>query len=539
MTPSARQILIVDDTPDNIKVIAAMLRKGGYDISFANSGPQALDIISLTPPDLILLDIMMPEMDGFDVCQRIKSDVRTSGIPVIFLSNLTDTSKVVRGLKLGAVDYLNKPVEKEILLARVNTHLTMRSLQKDLELKVRERTEALNRTHQQLNDILVSMPSVVIGLDSDCRVMHWNPRAEERTGISQAEAAGRTIDALLSHPAVTRDTVAAVMRTGQTFRDSRVSDRSAEVRYEDITIYALANRAGVVVYMEDVTDQVRLEEMMIQSEKMMSLGGLAAGIAHEINNPLAGMTQTAELLEKMLTEDLETGGIAPGRGQAGLIAPGDLIRVQAYVNGRNIPKLLANIRASGHQAARIINNMLSFARSSNGRIVNCRVPRLMDEILDTALSAHHPAQRFDAGNIRFTRNYQAGLPRIPCDPATLQQVFFNILQNGIYALNAHKEAGGPDYAPAVTISVAMAGDGNEVEISIRDNGPGIAPGLEQKIFDPFFTTKPPGIGTGLGLSISYYIITQAHNGALSVRSSPGRGACFTIRLPAVPLETPP
>ncbi len=534
LNPVAGQILIVDDTPGNIKIIASMLKEGGYGISFANSGRKALDIIRLTPPDLVLLDIVMPDMDGFETCQKIKADPETATLPVVFLSNITDTDKVVKGLKLGAVDYLNKPVQKDILLARVNTHLTIRTFQKELETKVSDRTEALSRALQQIDDILVSMPSVVISLDREGTVRHWNPKAEERTGIPHTRAVGRPLDTLFHHSAITPARIRTVLDTGSTFRESRVSDggvsgvsdgHSSDIRYEDIIIYALTGGDGVVIYMDDVTEQVRLEEMMIQSEKMMALGGLAAGIAHEINNPLAGMTQTAELLNSILSEDLSPGSMDTGNGDW------DIGQIHAFMAAKKIPKLLSNIKLSGQKAARIVNNMLSFARESNIRKVKCRIAHLLDETLDLAWSTHHPVKAYNSTSIRFVRKYNEDLPKIPCDPTTLQQVFLNIIQNSIYALNDFKDRAPPEFLPVMSISAAITNRGDEIEITIGDNGPGVDKTLQKKIFDPFFTTKPPGVGTGLGLSISYFIITQTHNGSLRINSLPGKGACFIIRLP--------
>ncbi len=126
-------ILIVDDNPKNIQLIGALLDKASYRLSIADSGIKALNISVLEPPDLILLDIMMPEMNGFETLGRLKADPKTRDIPVIFLSALTDTVNKVEGFRLGAVDYITKPVEPEELMARVNTHLTIRSLGKALE----------------------------------------------------------------------------------------------------------------------------------------------------------------------------------------------------------------------------------------------------------------------------------------------------------------------------------------------------------------------------------------------------------------------
>lgn len=530
MPTSAGQILIVDDTPGNIKLIAAMLKDAGYGISFANSGRQALDILKRSLPDLVLLDIVMPDMDGFETCRRIKSDPDIAAVPVIFLSTLTDTAQVVKGLDAGAVDYLGKPVQKALLLARVRTHLTIQSFQRGLEARVRRRTRALRRALQQIDDILVSMPSVVISLDGNGRVSHWNPRAEARTGISRDLAAGRPLEELFHHPVVSADRIRTVLDTGTTYRESRVHDRSSgsgpDSRYEDITIYALSGGSGVVIYMEDVTDQVRLEEMMIQSEKMMSLGGMAAGIAHEINNPLAGMMQTAELLNRILVDDLE-----PDNRLSGESGIWDTDEISAFMASKEIPRLLSNIRDSGHKASRIVSNMLSFARRSDTAMDVCRIPGLLDETLELVRSTHHTEGMYHSGNICFVKDYADELPEINCDPAKIQQVFLNILQNGIYALNRFREDVDPSFEPVLHISAAMAGPGREIEIIFRDNGPGVDKALQKKIFDPFFTTKPPGVGTGLGLSISYFIITQAHNGTLRVESSPGRGTAFIIGLP--------
>ncbi len=530
MDGAVGQILIVDDTPENIKIIAEILKQDGYGISFANSGQKALDIIRLTPPDLVLLDIVMPGMDGFETCRKIKADPDTALLPVIFLSNITDSIKVVEGLKIGAVDYLNKPVQKDILLARVKTHLTIRSFQKDLEVKVDERTQDLSNALQQIDDIIMSMPSVVISLDEKGLVKHWNPAAELRTGISRSKAVGNSFNSLFRHPVITTARINVVRETGKAFRKRRVAVQGDELGYEDVTIYALSNNQGVVIYIEDVAEKVRFEEMMIQSEKMMSLGGLAAGIAHELNNPLAGMTQTAEFLEKILLEDLD-----PGNGNA-VKNRWNTRDIQRFMQANKIPRLLSNIRKSGHRAAQIVNNMLSFSRVSDSRLVNCRIERILDETLDLASCTHHPVKEYNIGSIKIIKNYDEKLPKVPCDPVMLQQVFLNIVQNGIYSINTNGNKQEDVVGPILKISAALTSDKENIEIVIADNGPGIPMDLQKKIFDPFFTTKPTGVGTGLGLSISYFIVTRTHNGILEVKSDPGKNTQFIIKLPVIEKE---
>jgi DNA-binding response OmpR family regulator len=183
-------ILIVDDAPRNIQVIGTILRKKGFLVSIAQSGSQALNIIDQSRPDLILLDIVMPGMDGFETCRRLKTNSVTTDIPVIFLSALSDTVDKVKGLNIGAVDYVTKPIEPEELLARINTHLTIQSLRRELkdinvtlEEKVLLRTQELARKNEALREseeryrlLVETMNEGLSVLDSNGRLTYANPK---------------------------------------------------------------------------------------------------------------------------------------------------------------------------------------------------------------------------------------------------------------------------------------------------------------------------------------------------------------------------
>ena len=144
------RILIVDDTPRNIQVLGTILKEQGYQINVAQNGLQALDVVTKVTPDIILLDVMMPELDGFETCKRLKEDPNTAEIPVIFLTAKVETDDVVHGFELGAVDYITKPFNPTELLVRVDTHLTLYKLKRNLEQLVEERTEELQYAHAQL-----------------------------------------------------------------------------------------------------------------------------------------------------------------------------------------------------------------------------------------------------------------------------------------------------------------------------------------------------------------------------------------------------
>ena len=137
-TNRGSQVLVVDDTPQNLQLLGKLLRDEGYRIIVAQSGRQALEAVKKVVPDLILLDVMMPEMDGFETCTRLKEIPVTRDIPVIFLTARTETESVVKGLRLGAVDYVTKPFSADELLVRVETHLTLQRLRKELEQRVEE-----------------------------------------------------------------------------------------------------------------------------------------------------------------------------------------------------------------------------------------------------------------------------------------------------------------------------------------------------------------------------------------------------------------
>lgn len=148
--PKDDRILIVDDTPRNIQVLGTILKEQGYQINVAQNGLQALDVVQKVTPDIILLDVMMPELDGFETCQRLKADPATENIPVIFLTAKVETEDVIRGFELGAVDYVTKPFNPTELLARVDTHLTLYKLKRNLEQLVEDRTAELRAAHRKL-----------------------------------------------------------------------------------------------------------------------------------------------------------------------------------------------------------------------------------------------------------------------------------------------------------------------------------------------------------------------------------------------------
>lgn len=188
--------------------------------------------------------------------------------------------------------------------------------------------------------------------------------------------------------------------------------------------------------------------------------------------------------------------------------------------------MVASILEAGGRAADIVDNMLSFSRKSESDYDWYNTAEILDRTLEIIQNDYDLKKKFDFRNIRITREYSADVPEVMCDRTKLQQVFFNILENGAQAMMGNGKTG-----QQASFTLRNYLDKGQVCIEIEDNGPGMEPAVRARAFEPFFTTKPVGLGTGLGLYICYFIVVEDHKGSISVESRPGKGAKFTIKLP--------
>lgn len=371
-----------------------------------------------------------------------------------------------------------------------------------------------------LTNLYNSMPSVLIGVDSTLRVTHWNRQAERYTGISLKEAALQPLTRVFTRLENLEEQIRAALHSGEMRVTSNIpvtiDDRPC---YEDITIYPVMDgKEGAVIRIDDVTQRVHMEEMMIQSEKMLSVGGLAAGMAHEINNPLAGLLQNIQVLENRLLSELPAN--IKAAEHAGITLP----TLHAYMEERKIPKFIGHIQNSGSRISSIVRNMLSFARKSEQIVSSHDLATLLDQAVELARTDYDMKKEYDFKDVKIVRRYETDFP-VPCEAAKIQQVFLNILKNGAEAMAED----GATATPTFTLLVQEIGEWVKVEIA--DNGPGMEEATRKRIFEPFFTTKDVGKGTGLGLSVSYYIITENHGGKMQVQAFRGKGTTFVIHLP--------
>ena len=276
---------------------------------------------------------------------------------------------------------------------------------------------------------------------------------------------------------------------------------------------------GVVIRIDDITERINMEEIMVQSEKMLSVGSLAAGMAHEINNPLGAILHNAQNIRRRLSPDLERNREAAD--ETGVL----LEAVNRYLQRREIPQLLDGIQQAGSRAAKIVSHMLSFSRLSNRQLADCQLTVLIDQALEIAGSDFALMEGFDFRSIEIVRDFDPQVDRVPCIGNELEQVLLNLLKNAAQAIHHKPERGRGQIILRTRLNPPWA------EIQVEDNGSGIPEHVRKRIFEPFFTTKEVGQGTGLGLSVSYFIITNNHKGQMEVHSRPDQGTTFTLRLP--------
>jgi two-component system NtrC family sensor kinase len=357
--------------------------------------------------------------------------------------------------------------------------------------------EEISREKREWEKTFDAITDMVWIEDGAQRVIRANQALLARTGMSSVDIPGKKCEEVLDRIGISSNDCLC----SETVSDQRPSFR--ELRGVGGTLfhfwaYPLMDEEGrlyaIVHYLKDVTAQKRLEQQLIRSDRLASLGTLVAGIAHEINNPLGIIAGYSEALIERAKEK-------------------SLLNVQAF---EDFPEYLETIHKEIFRCKDILRSLLDFARPSCGTFRQIDINELIKEVL---LLVNHRATRL-SHDISFRLNRD--LPKISADPGSLRQLFMNIIINSLY------------YTPekgSIVISSAFDRDTDMIMVSVKDSGKGIAPEVIGKVFDPFFTTKPVGEGTGLGLAIGHKIVEE-HGGSIDVQSDDGKGATFIIRLPA-------
>lgn len=419
----------------------------------------------------------------------------------------------------------------------------LKQSQKELEQRISERTASLEITNIKLQDeiirheatvlllretqdylhsILNAMPSIIIGVTYSGAITHWNTAAEESTGIPAEVALGQPLSKIYPSNLITDELIEKTIASGIPLSKENLQEgHGSEARYTDMTIYPLiaAQGIGAVIRLDEVTAKVKLEHMMIQNEKMFSLGELAAGIAHEINNPIGAILHSVQNIYRRTSPLFEQNRLITQN--MGI----DIQHIHEYLHTREIYKFLEDIKEAGERSAKIVTNMLEFSHSSQGNQSLIDLKNVIEHSIDLSINLGEN-KNGETTPTTFTKEVDDDLPAILGSGPELQQVILNLLRNAQQALASDASCIRP------LISVRAYREKNHAVIEITDNGPGMSAEVKKHIFEPFYTTKEAGKGTGLGLSVSYFIVTEHHKGKISVESTLGQGTTFIITLPS-------
>lgn len=401
-------------------------------------------------------------------------------------------------------------------------------MQKDeigsLSRSVAQMTNSLFKMKSKLQSVIDSMPSGLLCIDHHGTVTLANLTATDYSTVPGPRITGRKLWEAIPWFGNLKSTVLSTVERGDitSFRRHKLIFNQKE-SYFDIIVYPirLQDIDEAVIIIQNVTHSVLLERAAVKSEKMMSLGRLATGMAHEINNPLSGIMQNIQLMENRLTRSL------PANEKAAAEAGTTVASVKAYMESRGILKALTHIHQSSGNAARIVNSMLSFAREAPQEKSAHKPGDLIDSALEMVYNDPSLKNECDFRKIEIIRQIDDHSVSVLCEQNQILQVFLNILKNAAEAI--HEGSPVRTDPPRITIRFApVAGMG---QFEIQDNGPGMDDGVRQKIFEPFFTTKPVDTGTGLGLSLCYYIVVTDHGGEIEVKSEESTGTTILFRLP--------
>ncbi|PTN38305.1 ATP-binding protein [Desulfonatronum sp. SC1] len=526
-------ILIVDDEEILLELYAEILTSQGYEVSLAKTAAEGFALARELRPDLVLLDVGLPDGNGVDVCRRIKNDPSLSGTSVfLFSGKYVDSESQADGLEIGADEFLVKPMKTREFLARIAALFKMKKAEREVR-----------RSHMEVYQILASIQSMLVVIDERGRISRWNHIATKLFGLPYDHVKGRALENLglsweseriLEGIRSCRETMGSVRL--ENVRFTRPEGREGREGYLTINVdpvFSTLERGlgGVVLLGEDISERRLLEAQLLQAQKLESIGQLAAGVAHEINTPIQFISDNVLFLKNAFQDlrdviqdchamlrDAEAVAPSPAR-IAELLGRYEKNEV-AYLL-EEIPQAIDQSLDGLERVAHIVRSMKSFAHPGEKTMVLADINKALK---DTATVSRNEWKYV----AEMHMDLDPELPMISCYPSELNQAFLNIITNAAQAI---AEAYGESAQEKGLIAVSTRRDGEWMEIRFTDNGPGIPDEIKPRLFDPFFTTKEVGKGTGQGLVIARNAVVKRHGGTIAADSEVGRGTTFIIRLP--------
>lgn len=486
---NVRTVLVVDDDAMTRVLLQTLLEKEeDYVVFFAENGTQALELAAQNRPDVVLLDIVMPGIDGFDVCRQLRATPELRHIPIVLLTGLDGREFRLRGLEAGADEFLSKPVDLVELRTRLRTITSL------------NRFRQLSDANARFETAIAHSPDGIVLTNGDGLIQNANAAFIRLVGPpppsildcfpAAAAAALRTHLAALDHVGCRVDSFETAL------------DHSAYPgAFAEITVVRLPWSDGPLLEftIRDITDRKQLELQLLRSQRIELLGQLAGGVVHDVNNLLMAVMMNSEWIEACAAPDVAR--------RAGII------------------------RQSAERGAGLLRQILMFARGAEPDLDPVDIGPLLRETAVIAAELVGP-------KISLAVDHSPDLPAMLGDTNQLQQVLLNLCINARDAMPAGGHlaitATFARLTPAEARAVAPdAAAGDFVVVKVRDNGTGIPADVRDRIFDPFFTTKPRETATGLGLAIALRVVRR-HHGFIGFQTQWGAGTCFTCHFPALP-----
>ncbi len=527
-------ILIVDDKQVNVQLLEDMLMSNGYTSVLSTSDSrETVDLYKSFQPDLVLLDINMPHLNGYQVIEELNKIEPEDYVPILVLTALQDNETRLRSLDLGAKDFLSKPFDITETLVRIRNMLEVRLLHNQihnqntlLEQKVKERTISLTtankilrqeidkhkRTEETLlrsesrfknlteefSTLLNAIDDPIIKISPEMKLLWANSSAAILSGKNIADMKGLECHKLWMNRQTPCDDCPAIMcfRTGKVM-NTKFS--TPDGRFWFLSTFPVKGEDGkvknVIEICKDITEEMIMQTEVMRTGQLAELGVLSASVAHEVNNPVFGIISCAEVLLQ------ETEGIN-----------------EDHHNTVNM------ILKESRRIANVTRSLLSFARDTTGDMESsCNIEDLISDILDL----NRALLRKEGVNLEI--HFSPKLPVISAHPQRLQQVFMNLINNARYSLNKKYPGTHENKIIDIKCSEEIIDDIPSVRIIFHDRGMGIPYDKIGRVMDPFFTTKPRGEGTGLGLNICKKIINE-YGGKIEVESTEGEYTQFIIYL---------
>lgn len=508
------RILLIDDEKDILDVVSMTLADAGFDVQTASDGLLGLKACQDFQPHVAITDIRMPRMNGIELLEQIKT--KHPDVEVIVVTAFAEMDLAIKALQLDASDFITKPLHNDALMIaikraqqRFQTRQKLKDYTRYLEEGWDATTKELMETYAYQGKLINSSMDGIVGCDANDRVITFNRSMERISGYTRDHVLRRMLLSDFFKPAAVEELLSALhgpdygganrLQLYETFLKHRNGDE-LPVQISAAHLEDKGQDDGLVCFVRDLRQLRRLEQEManqariLHQDKMMSLGRLAASVAHEINNPLSGILNYLRLMIRML--------------ERGAHDEAALTKFKRY---------LETVTTETDRCARIISNLLTFSRKPT----DTKAPVSIQELLKrcVVLSQH----RMALDQIVLATTISTETMTVMGDMNQLQQCIINLIFNAIDAM----PGGG-----RLELSARPCDDRRFFEIQVKDDGCGIEKNEQARIFEPFYTTKEEGFGVGLGLSTTYGII-QHHGGGIQVESAPGKGTTFLIRLPAL------